>query len=952
MPFISQGGPSGSPKFSVVPFYVGATDPADDPDNNVLTGKTWLETDEDEAWTEAVSLKVRNADNDDWVTIVGTGSDLDASLFMPKAGGTFTGPVHAPTPTPGDDNDEVATTEFVQTELDDYILSAEKGASSGVATLDGGGKVPSAQLPAVALVKPVVVADLTARLALTAQAGDVAVQTDTSKTYMLKEAGDPTVDADWIELKAPTGAAPSGASFITYGTEAGLSAERVLTDSTDITGDVGTAGQFKLFLAALGVATAAIAARAVTWAKVQAIATGKLLGRTTASSGDVEEITPSAEFDLSAGAFSLAALAVATAKIAARAVTWAKVQAISTGKLLGRTTASSGDVEEITPSARLALSAGALDLATSGASAGTYGDATNSPQLTVDAYGRITSVSNVAISGGGGGGITGLSSAVETRTAPNAAGDYINLGTITSTNGNKACRITLTVADSSHVVTKHYLFFDYYRSYGPSELEPIADGGFYSTADFVLEVTNSNYTCTFRVRRKSGSGTPPLKAVIEFLDLPTGNTQSWATSSSTGTSALANKDSEHITLSRNGHPRGALRKIEDRAVPTTVGNYIEICSVLGGTLGEKCVRLVCVGARGSVESGSVKVYEYGSPYGGAQDAVSGTYPASATLVPIIQTGPRNGHTDEYELEVVESQYTTTFRLRRTVNTNALSVRVILEVYQSSLGLDPTYTSLSGTGTSSITATMDLRPPAGTKGNRVSIEDRTLPGTVGNYVELGTLTSTANGEKLLKISVLGSNNSAVVAKEYLICDYYRSYGPVTILPIGYSGFYSTDDFELEVTNSNTTMTFRLRRTKAAGAGTFTIRAVVQYYLSPVSTVSWASSSGTGTSTATKIIDLRGSRTRAVRSETASLTVGRDDDICLMDATSGARTFTLPDRASHEGRHFILKKIDSSGNAVTVARAGSDTIDGATSKSLAAQYDKIALVAGPAEWNVIG
>jgi hypothetical protein len=50
-----------------------------------------------------------------------------------------------------------------------YVPAAEKGAASGVATLDGGGKIPSAQIPAVALPEMHVVADAAARIALTVE---------------------------------------------------------------------------------------------------------------------------------------------------------------------------------------------------------------------------------------------------------------------------------------------------------------------------------------------------------------------------------------------------------------------------------------------------------------------------------------------------------------------------------------------------------------------------------------------------------------------------------------------------------------------------------------------------------------------------------------------------------------------------------------------------------------
>jgi hypothetical protein len=47
---------------------------------------------------------------------------------------------------------------------------------------------------------------------------------------------------------------------------------------------------------------------------------------------------------------------------------------------------------------------GTISLAASGVTANTYGNATVVPVLTIDTYGRVTSASNVTISGGGGGG--------------------------------------------------------------------------------------------------------------------------------------------------------------------------------------------------------------------------------------------------------------------------------------------------------------------------------------------------------------------------------------------------------------------------------------------------------------------------------------------------------------------------------------------------------------------
>jgi hypothetical protein len=86
-----------------------------------------------------------------------------------------------------------------------YQKESEKGATSGYASLDSGGKIPLAQLPQVAISDTFVVVSQAAMLALTAQTGDVAVRSDLNKTFILL-GSDPTVLGNWQELLTPTDA--------------------------------------------------------------------------------------------------------------------------------------------------------------------------------------------------------------------------------------------------------------------------------------------------------------------------------------------------------------------------------------------------------------------------------------------------------------------------------------------------------------------------------------------------------------------------------------------------------------------------------------------------------------------------------------------------------------------------------------------------------------------------
>jgi len=69
------------------------------------------------------------------------------------------------------------------TAIGDYITTVA-GQPNGLATLDVNGNVPSNQLPDLAITDVNVVANNTERDALTAQAGDYAVVTDTGKTFI------------------------------------------------------------------------------------------------------------------------------------------------------------------------------------------------------------------------------------------------------------------------------------------------------------------------------------------------------------------------------------------------------------------------------------------------------------------------------------------------------------------------------------------------------------------------------------------------------------------------------------------------------------------------------------------------------------------------------------------------------------------------------------------------
>lgn len=92
--------------------------------------------------------------------------------------------------------------------------------------------------------------------------------------------------------------------------------------------------------------------------------------------------------------------------------------------------------------------------------------------------------------------------------------------------------------------------------------------------------------------------------------------------------------------------------------------------------------------------------------------------------------------------------------------------------------------------------------------------------------------------------------------------------------------------------------------------------------------------------------------AYASKSGAYTATSADHAIACDATGGAFTITLPGAASvGAGFVLIVKKVDSSANAVTVDGSGAETIDGALTYSLSSQWKYVALMSNGAGWLII-
>lgn len=109
-------------------------------------------------------------------------------------------------------------------------------------------------------------------------------------------------------------------------------------------------------------------------------------------------------------------------------------------------------------------------------------------------------------------------------------------------------------------------------------------------------------------------------------------------------------------------------------------------------------------------------------------------------------------------------------------------------------------------------------------------------------------------------------------------------------------------------------------------------------------------GLANTTPKSTFDVSGSVGAKVTSVSATYTAA-DEYIILVDASGANRTINLPAASGVANRIYIIKKTDSSANTVTIDPNASETIDGATTKVLSAQYARIQIVCNGTNWFII-
>jgi hypothetical protein len=90
---------------------------------------------------------------------------------------------------------------------------------------------------------------------------------------------------------------------------------------------------------------------------------------------------------------------------------------------------------------------------------------------------------------------------------------------------------------------------------------------------------------------------------------------------------------------------------------------------------------------------------------------------------------------------------------------------------------------------------------------------------------------------------------------------------------------------------------------------------------------------------------------VTTVTGATTLSDSNDYVIANAAGGAFTVTLPTAVGRTGKGFVVKRLNSGANNVTVGTTSSQTIDGATTRVLTSQYELVGVISDGSNWHVM-
>lgn len=110
-------------------------------------------------------------------------------------------------------------------------------------------------------------------------------------------------------------------------------------------------------------------------------------------------------------------------------------------------------------------------------------------------------------------------------------------------------------------------------------------------------------------------------------------------------------------------------------------------------------------------------------------------------------------------------------------------------------------------------------------------------------------------------------------------------------------------------------------------------------------------GVNTASPKSTFDINGGIGADIVTKTTDYTATDSNFTILCDATSNNITITLPTAASSTKRIYNIKKIDSSGNTVTIDADSSEQVDGALTQVITTQYSSLTIQCNGTAWWII-